>query len=105
LWFSVGVVYLAAISLADFTIFNYLGFNPRVSDVEFSVISGLWSVVFILSNELLGRLADRGDHRGLAIISAISISVALLLFGLSHGSVGLNHRARLPRSRSLFGLR
>jgi len=87
LWFIIGVVYLAAISLADFAMFNYLGFNPRVSDVEFSVISGLWSVVFILSNELLGRLADHGDHRGLAMISAISISVALLLFGLSHGSV------------------
>ncbi len=87
MWFELGVIYLAALSIADFSLFNYIGFDPKVSYVQFSAISGLWSLSFITSNELLGRLADRGQHRHLALLSSASIGASALFFLLSRGSV------------------
>ncbi len=89
MWFELGVIYLAALSIADFSLFNYIGFDPRVSYIEFSVISGLWSAAFISTSELLGRLADRGEHRSLALISTAAIGTSAALFTLSRGSVAL----------------
>ena len=89
MWFELGVVYLAALSIADFSLFNYIGFDPRVSYVEFSAISGLWSLLFITTSEVLGRLADSGHHRLLALLSSVGIGVSALLFLISRGSIPL----------------
>ncbi|MGC9210399.1 MAG: hypothetical protein ACP5FT_03960 [Acidilobus sp.] len=89
MWFTVGVVYIAALSIVDFTLFNYIGFDPKVTYVEFSVISGAWSAVFVLSNELLGRLADRGEHGRLAELSTATIAASAVLFTISRGSIVL----------------
>ena len=89
MWFELGVVYLAALSIADFSLFNYIGFDPKVSYVEFSVISGLWSLSFITTSEVLGRLADRGRHRSLALLSSAAIAVSALVFLISRGSTPL----------------
>ena len=89
MWFELGVVYLAALSIADFSLFNYIGFDPSVSYVEFSAISGLWSLSFITTSEVLGRLADRGQHRSLALLSSAGIVVSAIVFLVSRGSVML----------------
>ncbi|MGC9072320.1 MAG: hypothetical protein ACP5HK_06495 [Acidilobus sp.] len=87
MWYTAGVVYIATLSIADFALFNYIGFDPKVSYVEFSVISGAWSAAFIAANELLGRFADAGEHGRLAFLSSAMIALSALLFGLARGNV------------------
>ena len=86
MWLPLGVAYVGSLSAVDFVVFNYLGLDTGISDVLFGVVGAAWSAVYILSNELLGRLADRGCYRALAVLSAASIAAALALIAASRGS-------------------
>jgi hypothetical protein len=84
-WYWLGVTYIAALSIVDFMMFNYIGFRTDVSDIDYGIIGAAWSAVFITSSEFLGRLADRGDYRKLTAVSLVTIAVASPLFGLARG--------------------
>jgi MFS family permease len=85
MWYWLGVTYIAALSIVDFMMFNYIGFRTNVSDVDYGIIGAAWSAVFIATSELLGRLADRGDYRRLSAVSLTFIAAASVLFALARG--------------------
>ncbi len=89
MWYELGVAYIAGLSVVDFMIYNYIGFKTNVSDVDYGIIGGLWSAVFIATSELLGRLADRGSYRGLSEVSLIFLAMAAAAFALSRNNVAV----------------
>ncbi len=87
MWLGLGIAYIAGLSVVDFTLFNYIGFYTGISDMDFGIIGAAWSTVFMLSSELLGRLADRGNYRLLAIISLASATAMASLLVASRSLV------------------
>ena len=83
-WLVLITVVIGILQFLDTGLYTYLAYNLNVDSVYLGFLSACWSLTYILTNYVMGGLADEGHNKLLTLISCITaISVATLLNNLN----------------------
>ncbi len=77
-WLASSSLYLAFLSFTDLWLFLYLAVELGADPLTLGVASSAWSLVFIVSNLLSGRIVEAGLNRPAALASSILLCLAVL---------------------------
>lgn len=79
MWLTASSVYLAVLSFADLWLFLYLALELGADPLTLGVASSAWSLVFVSTSILLGRVVEAGHNRPAALSSSLLLCLAVLI--------------------------
>ncbi|MCX8185318.1 MAG: MFS transporter [Sulfolobales archaeon] len=76
MWLIASAAYLALLSFTDLWFFLYLALVLKADPVTLGIASSGWSLLFIASNLVFGKLVERGYNKSAAFISSVLLCLS-----------------------------
>ncbi|MEM0454168.1 MAG: hypothetical protein QXO98_05895 [Sulfolobales archaeon] len=80
MWLILTIVLLGVLQFLDAGLYTYITYNLDVNGFYLGLLSAIWSLVYIISNHLLSKLADSGRNKLLLLISSASLLLTYICF-------------------------
>lgn len=86
-WLILITAVMGILQFLDAGLYTYLTYNLSINSMYLGFLSACWSLTYILTNYIMGNLADEGHNKLLTLISCITAAgIAALLSNLSEVS-------------------